>query len=158
MSKRTEAQQQAKPAVPILQLMVQWDQGAGDPIVDNRQLRRWVMASLQADAQLTLRAVGLEEGQQLNRDFRQKDYATNVLTFPYQHHTPCMADIVICMPVVEREAAEQNKSVKHHLAHMVIHACLHAQGYDHETDEQAHIMEALEVKLLQRFRIHNPYA
>ena len=141
-----------------LDLHVQWDEDAGEKIVDNRQLKRWASAALATDAQLTFRFVGLEEGQTLNRDFRGKDYATNVLTFPYQPDNPCMADIVICMPVVIREAREQSKSLKHHLAHMLIHSTLHAQGYDHETEEEATSMEALEVAILQRFKINNPYA
>ena len=141
-----------------LQLAVQWEDGSDIPAVDNRQIKRWVSAALATDAQLTVRFVDTKEGQTLNRDFRGKDYATNVLTFSYQTENPCMADIVICTPVVAREAKEQEKAFKDHLGHMLVHATLHAQGYDHETDEDAAMMEALEIEILKRFRIDNPYA
>ena len=109
--------------------------------------------------------MGEEEGRQLNRDFRGKDYATNVLTFPMDmpdlgadSGLPVfMADIVICPAVVEREATEQNKDPIEHLAHLVIHGCLHAQGYVHESDNQAELMENREIEILKRFKISNPY-
>lgn len=119
---------------------------------------RWVQAALEAPAQLTLRYVDAEEGQSLNRQFRGKDYATNVLTFDYAHEPVVMADLVICVPVLVREASEQGKAFRDHLAHLVVHGVLHAQGYDHEDEEEAEAMEAREVEVLATLRIANPYA
>lgn len=140
-----------------LSLSVQTGDSAGVWPVDRSQLRRWVKAALQADAQLTLRLVGRREGRALNLTWRGKDYATNVLTFAYGGE-PVQADIVLCLPVLKSEARAQNKSLRAHLAHLVVHGVLHAQGYDHETDAEARRMEALETRLLARFRIADPYA
>ena len=129
-----------------------------DDLPTRRTLRRWIVATLQRDAQLTLRFVGSREGRRLNRDYRGKDYATNVLTFDYTQRPVVHADIVICMPVVRREANAQHKSLRAHLAHLVIHGCLHAQGFEHETDADARKMEQREIELLAAFRIGNPYA
>ncbi|MCQ8894987.1 rRNA maturation RNase YbeY [Limnobacter humi] len=133
--------------------------------MDNARIRRWAKACFRDGAEITIRMVGDEEGRQLNRDFRGKDYATNVLTFPMdlpdlgsEAGLPTfMADIVICPAVVEREAKEQGKDPIDHLAHLVVHGCLHAQGYVHELDSQAELMEGKEVEILKRFRISNPY-
>ena len=98
---------------------------------------RWIRHALQSDAEITVRIVGAEEGQALNRDYRGKDYATNVLTFDYTQAPFVTADLVLCAPVVvAREALEQDKPLQAHYAHLLIHATLHAQGYDHETNEQ----------------------
>ncbi|MFN7835754.1 MAG: rRNA maturation RNase YbeY [Burkholderiaceae bacterium] len=147
-----------------LQLAIQCDAAAGALPVERAQLRRWVLATLQSPAAFTFRFVGEAEGRALNLEYRQKDYATNVLTFPFVApvgvpgaDTVCMADIAICLPVVAREAAEQGKALRDHLAHLVVHGCLHAQGHDHDTDEQARLMESLETRLLKRFRIADPY-
>jgi len=119
---------------------------------------RWIRHALQADAEITVRIVGQEEGQALNRDYRGKDYATNVLTFDYTQEPVVTADLVLCAPVVEREAREQRKTLQAHYAHLLIHATLHAQGYDHETgDEDAQEMEALEIRLLGALGYDNPY-
>ena len=149
---------------PKLSLAIQLEEQAGDCPVSRPQLRRWAQAALLADARLTLRLVGLAEGRALNRQFRGRDYATNVLTFAYgnpvptsQGHAPIEADIIICLPVVAREARAQRKALHDHLAHLVVHGCLHAQGLDHETTRQAQEMEALETRLLARFRIADPY-
>ncbi len=119
-------------------------------------LRRWVLRALHGDADLTLRLVGLAEARRLNRDFRGRDYATNVLTFDYAR-TPVHADIVLCMPVVAREARLQKKSLRAHLAHLVIHGTLHAQGHDHERERDASRMEKLETALLADLGYADPY-
>ena len=127
-------------------------------------LRRWinlVLADVPHEVALTLRFVDAEEGRALNHDFRQKDYATNVLTFEYglDPDTQCLsADIVVCAPVIAREAQEQNKTVRKHYAHMIVHGVLHALGYDHIKPKEAKVMEALEVALLARLGYANPYS
>lgn len=134
------------------------------------QVRRWIAATLAAVAPerasvFTVRFVGSREGRALNLAHRERDYATNVLTFNLHEDAPralaatlpVMADIVVCLPVVKREAREQNKSMSAHLAHMIVHGTLHAHGYDHQNDAQAGRMEALERAVLARFRIADPY-
>ena len=122
------------------------------------QFRRWVGAALQQSASVTLRIVDEEEGRALNRDYRNKDYATNVLTFEYGEEAGVLSgDIVLCAPVVEREAHEQNKELLAHYAHLTVHGVLHMQGHDHETEDEAALMEALEVEILHRLRFNNPY-
>lgn len=119
---------------------------------------RWIRHALQSDAEITVRIVGAEEGQTLNRDYRGKDYATNVLTFDYTQAPYVTADLVLCAPVVEREARNNQKTLQAHYAHLLVHGTLHAQGYDHETSEQdAETMEALEIKILAGLGIDNPY-
>jgi len=131
--------------------------------VSRAQLRRWVQAALQSDARITLRFVGSREARALNREYRGKDYATNVLTFVYPAQTRSdeppvqAADVVICLPVVAREARSQRKRFEQHLAHLVIHGTLHAQGFEHDDEVEAQAMEALETALLRRFRIADPY-
>lgn len=124
------------------------------------RVARWLRAALEAPAQLTVRIVGEDEGRALNRDYRGRDYATNVLTFAYGEADdggPVQADVVVCLPVVEREARAQRKTARDHLAHLVIHGVLHAQGMDHERARDAREMEAREVAVLRRFRIADPY-
>lgn len=133
------------------------------------QLRRWLQCSLESDAQITLRIVDGIEGRTLNRNFRTKDYATNVLTFFYdeqkssstkkasEHLRPLFGDIVICAPVVKREAKEQNKKLLAHYAHLTIHAALHLQGYDHVKKNDAAKMEALETALMLKLGYPPPY-
>ncbi len=121
-------------------------------------VKRWITQALQSDAELTVRVVGEEEAQTLNRDYRQKDYATNVLTFDYTQAPVVTADLVLCGPVVAREAAAQGKTLQAHYAHLLVHATLHAQGYDHETNERDALeMEALEILLLAAMGFDNPY-
>lgn len=149
------------PASPELSLAVQY--GCSDPRLPARpQVRRWARAALEKPLQVTVRFVGLAEGRALNRDFRGKDYATNVLSFVYDS-APATAitlgDLVICLPVVLREAKAQKKTPKDHLAHMVVHGMLHLQGYDHEAGRRdAARMEAREIGILARFGIPDPYA
>ena len=120
---------------------------------------RWIRNALAIDAEITVRIVGLEEAQALNRSYRQKDYATNVLTFDYTQEPIVTADLVLCAPVVAREAQENHKSLKDHYAHLLVHGALHAQGWNHETSEQdAEEMEAYEVAILAAMAIANPYA
>ncbi len=119
---------------------------------------RWIRHALQSDAEITVRIVGSEEGQTLNRDYRGKDYATNVLTFDYTQAPYVTADLVLCAPVVEREARENGKTLQAHYAHLLVHGTLHAQGYDHETgEEDAEAMEALEIEILAGLGFENPY-
>lgn len=121
------------------------------------QLRRWVAAAQEGPLIATLRFVTLDEARTLNRDYRGKDYATNVLTFVYEA-APATGDVVICPAVVAQEAAAQGKTFKAHLAHMVVHGMLHLQGYDHEAGRaEAAAMEAREREILARFRIADPY-
>jgi probable rRNA maturation factor len=127
-------------------------------------LRKWVKAALLAPAELTIRFVDAAEGQALNREYRGKDYATNVLTFAYNEGAdiaddePTRADIILCTDVLQREAAEQQKSVDEHTAHLVVHGVLHAQGYDHEVDDEADEMESLETEILAGLGFADPYA
>jgi probable rRNA maturation factor len=120
---------------------------------------RWVKAALFADAELTLRFVDADEGRALNRSYRGKDYATNVLTFAYaeSEDDPVSGDIVLCCPVVEREAGEQGKPLEAHYAHLIVHGVLHAQGYDHEDEDEAKEMEGIETELLTALGFPNPY-
>jgi probable rRNA maturation factor len=149
------------PARPRLSLSIQIASGAGDIPVDRPQLRRWVGASIDRDAVLSLRLVGSREARQLNAQFRGRDYATNVLTFAYGPAAgdsgPLEGDIVICMPVLRREARTQRKTARAHLAHLVVHGTLHAMGLDHEEDAQALEMASRETAILRRFRIADPY-
>jgi probable rRNA maturation factor len=113
---------------------------------------------LALDAEITVRIVGQEEGRSLNRDYRKKDYATNVLTFDYAQSPVVSADLVLCADVVEREAKEQNKTLQAHYAHLIVHGALHAQGWDHETsDADAREMEAYETEILAGLGFANPY-
>lgn len=139
-----------------LSLSVQFaSEAAGLPV--RQQFRRWVKAAQQGDVQCTIRIVDEEEGRVLNRDFRGKDYATNVLTFVYDDTEPLSGDIVFCAPVVAREAAEQGKTLLAHYAHLTIHGLLHLQGYDHENAAEAQEMEALETALMEKLRYPSPY-
>lgn len=121
-------------------------------------IKKWVRASTNFGGLLTLRFVNTAEGKKLNFAFRNKDYATNVLTFPYElSKNNLSADIIFCLPVIQKEAKEQNKPLKAHLAHLIVHGCLHAQGRDHENKKEAQQMEALEVKILHQLGFTNPY-
>lgn len=145
-------------ASPEFSLAVQFASEAKD-LPTRAQVRRWVAAALENSAEITVRIVDAEEAQALNTDYRQKDYVPNVLTFEYGEIAPGTlgGDVVICAPVVGREAREQNKPLLHHFAHMTIHGVLHLQGYDHIESDAADIMETREAAILRRFHIPNPY-
>lgn len=122
-------------------------------------IKKWVKSAVQLNGLITLRFVNAAEGKKLNLAFRNKDYATNVLTFPYELSKKTIAaDIIFCLPVVQKEASDQSKAVKAHLAHLIIHGCLHAQGLDHENDKDAKKMEGKEITLLKSLGFTNPYA
>lgn len=128
-------------------------------VLPRHKVARWIRHALATDAEITVRIVGAEEGQQLNREYRHKDYATNVLTFDYTQEPVVTADLVLCAPVIEREAQEQNKSLEEHYAHMLVHGTLHAQGWDHETSAaDAQEMEDYETAILRELGFADPYA
>lgn len=151
-------------AMPALSLSLQFARDlaaqtatAHRTVLTRHRVQRWLRHALADDGELTVRIVDAAEGQTLNRDFRGKDYATNVLTFDYSRD-PLMADIVLCAPVVEREAMEQGKTLEAHYAHLLVHAALHAQGWEHETNaEDAAEMEAEEIDILRGLGVDNPY-
>jgi probable rRNA maturation factor len=119
--------------------------------------RKWAKRALRIDSEIALRIVDEDEGRLLNRDYRGKDYATNVLTFSLSEEPVLMGDIVLCAPVVEREAAEQNKPLFAHYAHLTVHGVLHLHGYDHETEAEAELMEQLETEILTKMGYADPY-
>jgi len=122
-------------------------------------IKKWVKTAVQLNGLITLRFVNAVEGKKLNLAFRNKDKPTNVLTFPYELSKKTLAaDIIFCLPVIQKEASEQGKPVKAHLAHLIIHGCLHAQGLDHESDIEAKKMEGREIRLLKSLGFANPYA
>ena len=126
--------------------------------VSENVMKKWVKAATFQSGELTLRFVNTAEGKKLNLAYRNKDKATNVLTFPYEStKTSVMADIIFCLPVIQNEAKEQGKTLKAHLAHLIVHGCLHAQAYDHETAKDAKKMESLEVQILEKLGFSNPY-
>ena len=141
---------------PKLSLSVQYASSAQN-LPTRSQFRRWVKAALQRDVQITLRIVDEAEGRELNKNFRGKDYATNVLTFVYDETQPLPGDVVICAPVVEREAREQRKELPAHYAHMAVHALLHVQGYEHDNDADAIAMETRETAILLKLGYADPY-
>jgi probable rRNA maturation factor len=149
-------------ATPALDLTLQFGQfeaaAAHRALIKRAAVARWVTRALARPGEIAVRIVGEEEGAALNLQYRGKNYATNVLTFDYAREPVVMADLVLCGPVVEREAREQRKPLQAHYAHLLVHGTLHAQGYDHETGEgDALQMEALEILLLGSLGLDNPY-
>lgn len=140
-----------------LSLAVQYGISAiGKP--SRAQFRRWVGAALVHDARITLRVVGQSEGRTLNRVYRNKDYATNVLTFVFNDQPPFEGDLALCAPVVTREAREQHKSLFAHYAHLTVHGVLHLQGFDHEKETDARVMEQRETRILAKLGYADPYS
>jgi probable rRNA maturation factor len=131
---------------------------AANSLPSRQRLRSWAQAALLADAQVTLRLVGAREGRKLNRDFRGRDYATNVLTFTYPDIEPLCGDIVLCVPVIAKEAHMQRKPVDAHYAHLVVHGMLHLQDYDHGNAKDARVMETLEAEIVMKLGYADPYA
>lgn len=149
-------------ALPDLTLSLQFARFEGATqhraALPRHRVVRWLRQALAAPAEITVRIVDAEEGRQLNHSYRHKDYATNVLTFDYAQEPVVLADLVLCAPVVAREAAEQGKTLQAHYAHLLVHGALHAQGWDHETSEEdAAEMEAEEIRILQGLGFGNPY-
>ena len=121
-------------------------------------VRRCIRHALATEAEITVRIVGVEEGRALNASYRQKDYATNVLTFDYAQSPLVIADLVLCAPVIALEAKAQRKTWVEHYAHLLVHGCLHAQGWDHETSlKDALAMEARETTIMMGLGFRNPY-
>ena len=147
-----------------LDLDVQYPDARLETTITPELVERWVRATLLGPAELTIRFVDSAEGQTLNRDYRGKDYATNVLTFAYNEgeeladDEPTQADIILCTDVLQREAEEQKKTVEEHAAHLIVHGLLHAQGYDHEHDEEAEEMEQFERDIMEVLGYPDPYA
>ena len=119
---------------------------------------RWARAALVGGGEITIRLVDADEGQELNNEYRGKDYATNVLSFPYDTEPVVMGDLVICPSVVAREAAEQKKPLEAHYAHLTVHGMLHLQGWDHDNDDDAEAMENEEKEILAALGYPDPYA
>ena len=145
-----------KPPPTKLSLTVQYAGGAQNTPT-RAQFRRWIIVALQREANITMRIVDEPEGRELNKNYRGKDCATNVLTFVYDDAELLSGDIVICAPVVKREAAAQHKDLLAHYAHLAIHAALHLQGYEHDNDADAAEMEALEIALMVKLGYSDPY-
>jgi probable rRNA maturation factor len=149
-------------APPKLDLSLQFGRFAGAnehrAVLKRPAVSRWIGHALTGPAEIAVRIVGEAEARELNLQYRRKDYATNVLTFDYAREPVVMADLVLCGPVVEREAREQCKTLQAHYAHLLIHGTLHAQGYEHESGEREALeMEALEILLLVSLGFANPY-
>ena len=141
---------------PVLALSVQYGI-ASERLPSRQRLRSWAKSALLTDTQVTLRLVGGREARALNRYFRGKDYATNVLTFAYPDVASLSGDIVLCAPVIAREARAQHKPLDAHYAHLVVHGMLHLQGYDHESSNDARVMETLEAEIVAKLGYADPY-
>ena len=145
-------------ARPELTLSLQFADRRHRALLPRHFVARCLRAALEAPAQLSVRIVDADEGRALNRDFRGKDYATNVLTFDYEHAPVVVADLVLCAPVLEAEADAADRPLKDHYAHLLVHGALHAQGWDHQRAAEARRMEARETALLASLGVPDPYA
>ena len=148
----------ARASRPALSLSLQFADARHRALLPRHRVQRWLRAALDRPGELTVRIVGDDEGQALNRDFRGKDYATNVLTFDYEQTPVVVADLVLAAGVVAREAAELGIPVADHYAHLLVHGALHAQGFDHEDEAEALVMEARETEILRGLGLADPYA
>ena len=142
---------------PALTLSLQFADPRHRALLPRHKVIRWIRAALESPGEITVRIVSADEGQRLNREFRSKDYATNVLTFDYADEPVVVADLVICAEVVEREAAETQIDIAAHYAHLLVHGTLHAQGYDHEEEDEAECMERRESELMGVLGFADPY-
>jgi probable rRNA maturation factor len=145
-----------QPHGPRLKLSVQYGIAASN-LPSKFQLRKWARAALEHDAKIAVRVVGQSEGRILNRNYRQKDYATNILTFVFRDTPPFEGDLALCAPVITREAREQGKSIAAHYAHLVVHGVLHLQGYDHNKKTDARVMEKRESLIVTELGYADPY-
>lgn len=143
---------------PSLTLSLQFADATDRAVLPRHKVARWVRAALEWPGEITVRIVGAEEGVALNRDYRTKDYATNVLTFDYSQVPVVAADLVLCAPVVQREARELGIPLEAHYAHLLVHGTLHAQGHDHENEPEALAMEARETGLMLALGFADPHA
>lgn len=141
-----------------LALTLQFADASHRAQLPRHRVARWLRAALARPAQVTVRIVGEVEGRALNRSYRGQDHATNVLTFDYAREPVVMADLVLCAPVVKREALAEGKALASHYAHLLVHGALHAQGHDHLTDADALRMEALESQIMLGLGLDDPYA
>jgi probable rRNA maturation factor len=141
---------------PSATISVQRGTRASDAPTRN-QIISFARAAMLRDMEITIRIVNASEGLQLNFDYRHKDYATNVLSFVYESEPAVHGDLVLCAPVISREAAEQDKSILAHYAHMIVHGVLHLHGYDHIDETDAERMEALEIDIMTKLGFANPY-
>ena len=141
---------------PLLQLSLQFADASHRAQLQRHRVARWVRAALAHPGEITVRIVGADEGCTLNREYRQKDYATNVLTFDYQHEPVVIADLVLCAPVIAQEAKDQGITLEAHYAHLLVHGTLHAQGFDHEDEADATAMEARESEVLLALGFADP--
>lgn len=144
--------------LPALRLSLQFADARHRALLPRHRVMRWMRAALERPGEITVRIVDEDEGRTLNRHYRGKDYATNVLTFDYAHEPVVVADLILAAPVVEREAREMGKTLEAHYAHLLVHGTLHAQGYDHESDDEAEAMEARETEILLALGFDDPYA
>jgi len=142
---------------PALKLSLQFADARHRALLPRHRVARWIRAALEAPAEITVRIVDADEGRALNRSYRGRDYATNVLTFDYQREPVVVADLVLCAPVLQAEAKQSRKPIEAHYAHLLLHGTLHAQGFDHERDDEAAAMEARESELMLGLGLADPY-
>ncbi len=142
---------------PELSLSLQFADPSHREHLPRHKVARWIRAALAAPGEITVRIVDADEGRALNREYRGKDYATNVLTFDYTHEPVVSADLILCAPVVAAEAREQKITLEAHYAHLLVHGTLHAQGHDHEAEDEAQAMEALETEIVTALGFRDPY-
>ena len=144
-------------AAPPLQLSLQFADARHRESLPRHRVARWIRAALEAPAQITVRVVDEAEGLALNEGFRGQDHATNVLTCDYTREPLVVADLVLCAPVIAREARTQRRPIEAHYAHLLVHGTLHAQGYDHLQDDEAERMEARETAIMVALGFPDPY-